>query len=324
MSDPAELAMDWNTYWRGSSGGAAYASEGVDHPLVREFWRRVLTENRQTGAKPRLLDVASGNGAVVEIVQQVYGEDDIDITCLDSSDWAIKSLVERFPSVEGVVSDARNMPFPDQSFDVATSQFGVEYAGVGAVDEMARLIAPGGTLIFLMHIRDGMIDRECVANFNAIKELNKIEFVRNAKHMFLEARKCVRGESPDNSRKDYDEAVQVMLTVFDQLKSTMMTFGENAAGGTLSTLYYEVDRIHNRIMHHDLDEVLAWLDTMAAELVAYSGRMRSMSDSAISESGFDDIVRRLRESNFNVSTSERLQNNESTPPVAWMLVATRK
>ena len=261
---------------------------------------------------------------IVEIVREVYGEDDVEITCLDSSDWAIKSLVDRFPSVEGVVCDAREMPFPDQSFDAATSQFGVEYAGNGAIDETARLIAPGGTIKLLMHIQDGMIDRECVANFNVIEELNRIEFIRKAKRMFLEARKCVRGESPNNSRADYDAAVQAMLTVFDQLKSIRATYGENAAGGTLLTLYHEVDRIHSRIMHHDLDEVLSWLDTMAAELIAYSGRMRSMSEAAVSESGFNDIVRRLREKNFNVTTSERLQDNASIPPVAWMLVASRR
>lgn len=323
MSDPANVAMDWNSYWRGSSDGAAYASEGVNHPLVRDFWRRVLTENRPAG-KSRLLDVASGNGAVVDIVQQVYGEGDIGITCLDSSDWAIKSLVDRFPSVEGVVCDAREMPFPDRSFDAATSQFGVEYAGTGAIDEMARLIAPGGTIMLLMHIQDGVIDRECVANFNAIKELNKIDFIAKARHMFSEARKCVRGESPNNSRTDYDKSVQAMLTVFGQLKTILTSYGENVAGGTLSTLYHEVDRIHSRIMHHDLDEVLTWLDTMAAELIAYSGRMRSMSESAVSESGFDDIVRRLRDNNFDVTTSERLQDNAPTLPVAWMLVASRR
>lgn len=316
--------MDWDTYWRGSGDRAAFAGEGVDHPLVGEFWQRALSTFRQGSVRPQLLDVASGNGAVIETVQSVFGEDGIDVTCLDSSASAIASLTSRYPFVKGIVGDARKIQLPDESFDIATSQFGVEYAGIEAIDEMARLVLRGGTIIMLMHVVGGMIDRECENNFNSIKELREIQFIAAAQKIFSEARKCLQGKEPENSRADYDEAVQAMLPIFPQLKAILARYGEGTAGGTLLTLYREVDRIHSRIMYHDLDEVLTWLNTMDEELDAYSGRMDSMRLSAIDDAGFERIADVLRKRDFELKTSGQLQDSATNASVAWTLIATRR
>jgi ubiquinone/menaquinone biosynthesis C-methylase UbiE len=315
--------MDWDTYWRGSRDRAAFAGEGVDHPIVSQFWQRVLPQYQQHGASLRLLDVASGNGAVIESVQSVFGEDGIHITCLDSSDWAIKSLVQRYPFVEGVVGDAREMPWPDRTFALATSQFGVEYAGIEAISEMARLVAKGGSLILLMHVRGGMIDTECASNFDSVTALRDIGFIPAAQKIFAEARTCLQSESPERSRADYDRAVAAMRPVFGELKSVLARYGDATAGGTLSTLYHEVDRIHSRIMYHDCDEVLQWLTTMDAELHAYSGRMQSMCEAAFDDGRYQGVVDSLRAQEFELLTTGQLRDPVSNEPVAWELVATR-
>lgn len=322
MSDTSSVAMDWDTYWRGSADGTAFGNDGVDHPLVRDFWSHMLASLRPDNGKLRLLDVASGRGAVVDAVHSVFGEDDIDISCIDTSEWAIKSLVERFPFAEGVIGDAQDIPFPDGSFDVATSQFGVEYAGLDAVDEVARVVAPGGTLLCLMHLKGGMIDQECSGNISAINDLHDIGFLQAAARIFTEGRRCIRGET-GGSRDEYDAAVQAMAPIFREFAALIEKHGEGAAGGTLATLYRETDRIYGRIMHHDLDEVLQWLDRMSDELVAYKGRMQSMCDAAHDQSELEALATQLGENGFEILQSAPLHDDGGDADVAWQLVAQR-
>lgn len=324
MSDSRSSAMDWDTYWRGSGDRAAFAGEGVEHPVVTDFWQRTLSSYRLDGTRLRLLDVASGNGAVIESVQLVFGDDALSITCLDSSASAIASLVARYPFVEGIIGDAREMPLPDQSFDIATSQFGVEYAGIEAINDMARLVAPGGSILLLMHVVGGMIDRECENNFNSIKELRDIEFIPAAKKIFAEARKCLQSEDPENTRAEFDKAVAAMRPIFPEFKAILTRYGDATGGGTLLTLYREVDRIHSRIMHHDLDEVLTWLQTMDDELAAYSGRMESMRLSAVDHDEYKRITDRLQGKGFDLNATEQLLDSKTKAPVAWTLIATRR
>ena len=91
MTESPSVSADWDTYWRGSSDGASFSSDGVDHPRVRQFWVDTF-KTLAGGEKLRLVDVASGVGAVVEIARDVLGDDGFAATCLDSSGAASVSL----------------------------------------------------------------------------------------------------------------------------------------------------------------------------------------------------------------------------------------
>jgi SAM-dependent methyltransferase len=318
MSESNSVASDWDAYWRGSAGGASFSSDGVDHPLVRQFWIDTFSSFAESD-KPRLLDVASGVGAVVEVARETLGENGFEATCIDTSAAAIESLGSSMPFVTGVVASASAMPFPDSAFDLATSQFGVEYAGLDAVNEMARVTAPGGSLVLLMHLEGGLIHEECAANIAAIDAMQAIGFVATAKRLFAEARRCVSGET-NGSRVDYDAAVQDMIPVSRAVESLLQEHGAGAAGGTIETLHQETDRIYGRIMHHDLEEVIAWLDRMDAELVSYRGRMQSMSDAASSKTAFQDLAGQLTAVGFEIVKSEPLAD-EFGRHIAWQVVA---
>lgn len=321
MAEPNSVASDWDTYWRGSAGGASFSSDGVDHPLVRQFWIDRFSAIADAD-KPRLLDVASGVGAVVEVAREVLGEDGFEATCIDTSAAAIESLAASMPYVTGVVGSASAMPFADGEFDLVTSQFGVEYAGLDAVEEMARVAAPGGSLVLLMHLEGGLIHAECAANVAVIADVQAIGFVAVARRLFAEARRCIRGET-GGSRADYDAAVQDMIPVSRAVESLLQKYGDDAAGGTLANLHRETDRIFGRIMHHDLDEVLAWLDRMDDELGSYRGRMQSMVDAANTEAAFQALAGKLETGGFETTVSGPLRDG-SGRNVAWQIVARKE
>jgi SAM-dependent methyltransferase len=323
LTESSTVAHDWDAYWRGSSDGMAFASEGVGHPLVLQFWHDFFAQTRHSRPGAAFLDFASGNGAIVDAAVQAFGNELPSFTCIDTSKSAIEMLKIRYPGVEGLVADALSVPLPSATFDIATSQFGVEYAGVEAVNEMARLIVPGGQIVLLMHIKDGAIFEECTANLRAVQKMQEIGFIAAAIEMFDEAHTCLRGDSPDNSRENYDAAAQRMLPIYREMDSIMNEYGEHVAGDTVVQLYREVDRINGRLMHHDPVEVIEWLKNTNSELDAYNGRMSSMCEAALDKATFDELKQGLEEQGFTIEQSGPLGQSESQLPLAWSLIATK-
>jgi SAM-dependent methyltransferase len=319
----ATVAHDWDAYWRGSRDGVAFASEGVGHPLVLQFWRDFFVAIKNTRPAATFVDFGSGNGALVESAMRTFGGALPQITCLDTSRSAIDTLLERYPGVDGLVADALAVPLPSSSFDIAMSQFGVEYAGVAAIKEMARLIAPGGQIALLMHIKEGEIYRECSANLAAVEQMQEIGFIPAAVCMFREAHICLRGDSPNNSRAEYDAAARKMLPIYRATERIMNDFGQHVAGDTVLQLYQEVDRINGLLMHHDPEEVIGWLEKMAVELVAYCGRMRSMCSAALDQAEFDSIKNQLQEEGFEIGLAGPLSLTATQLPLAWSLLASK-
>jgi hypothetical protein len=173
-----------------------------------------------------------------------------------------------------------------------------------------------------MHLDGGLIHTECAANVDAIDAMQATGFVAAAKRLFSEARRAIRGDT-GGSRADYDAAVQAMIPVSREVELLLQKHGVDAAGGTLATLHRETDRIYGRIMHHDLDEVLEWLDRMEGELASYRGRMQSMCDASNTQEALQSLTDRLAESGFDIEVSQPLQD-ESGRNVAWKLLARKE
>ncbi len=318
-SEFAQIANNWDTYWHGTGDIGAYSSGGVNHPAILTFWDEFFQGVEQGYTKPKIIDIASGNGAVVERALATFGDELPDFTCLDVSDAAITNIRERFPQVKGLVTDARCIPLDSGSFDIATSQFGVEYAGLEAINEAARLLANGGRLALLLHSQAGSIHRECMESLDATVRLQESRFIPYAIEMFDAGFKAVRGAD----RAPYDAAGKQFAPAIGALEAIMEQYGQHVAGDTIARLYNDVGQIHQEIQHYEPAEVLDWLSRMDGELDAYAGRMSSMSDSAIGSDTFEQICDGLRSRDYTIERAEPLMAPDQDLPLAWVLVATR-
>ncbi len=322
MSDsrPPDISKSWDTYWRGTGDARAYSSGGANHPALAEFWNVLFLSFIAERRPVKLVDVATGNGAVVEHALAHLAHEGIDITCVDIATAAIDNIHARFPGVRGIVADAREIPLDDGGFDLATSQFGAEYAGVDAVYEVARLVAAGGTLAMLLHIADGSIQKECDDSLAAVGRLKDAGFVPRARRFFAAGFDAVRG----GDRGSYDAAGLELAPAIREVESIIADFGEHVAGDTITRLYRDVGRIHEGIQSYDAQEVLDWLAAMERELDAYAGRMASMRESAIDRETFGEICENLRARGFDLTRAEPLLPAGADGPVAWTLVAQRR
>ncbi len=310
---------DWDSYWNGSQDRASFGSGGINHPAISAFWATFFKAAGTQLRTTKTIDVASGTGAVVAAAHQAV-ENPGSFTCLDASEAAIATLQKNNPSVNVLVADALSIPLPDASFDLATSQFGVEYAGRDAVKEMIRLLSPNGRIALVMHSDTSIIFEESNASLDAVARLESSQFIPLAIEMFEFGFAIFHGAKPDK----FEVAALKLKPAFKSLEPIMDEHGTHVAGDTICELYNEVARIQGRMKHHDQTEVLQWLKTMGEELQAYKGRMASMQDAALDEQGFSSLCDTLRDHQFDIQQAELLRVPNHPLPLAWLLTAQRQ
>jgi len=319
MTDTGSATGSWDTYWRGASHAAAFSAGGSSHPVVLSFWDEVFKTPDIRAGSPRIVDIASGSGAVVESAKSA-GEGQVpDFTCVDISASAVGTLQERFPSIQTVVADARSIPLQSASFDMATSQFGVEYAGPQAIDEMLRLIRPSGRIALLLHHRDGGIYRQCAASLDAVEKMIAAEFVGKAIAMFKAGFELHRG----GKREPFEAAAGQFMPAIRTMEAVMKQHGQHVADGTILRLYRDVRTVHERLQNYEAQEVMDWLGGMQGELDAYVGRMASMCAAALDADAFSALAETLKAKGFSLLRAEALRVPDRDAVLAWALIATR-
>ena len=85
-----------------------------------------------------ILDVGCGDGRIASL----YGAPEV--VCIDSSQASVAAAAER--GLDARLADARELPFPDASFDVVTCNHTLYHVGdrERALAEIGRVLRPGG------------------------------------------------------------------------------------------------------------------------------------------------------------------------------------
>ncbi len=318
-SEASQVAEVWDNYWHGGPNDAAFTGRGARHPIIISFWEEYFRAIKNQYETLRIIDIASGNGAVINCAKIAFGGQPVDFTCLDVSLSAISLAKQLFPGVHGIVADARSIPLDSEEYEIATSQFGIEYAGLDAIDEVARLIAPGGQLALLMHNRTGGIYRQCSTSLKAIEKFQESMFIPHAITLFEEGFAAVRGAD----RAKYEAAGNQLQVAIRKVESIFEQHGQHVADGTIMKFFSDILKVHSRIQYHDPLEVLNWLNKMQTQVQAFAGRMASMCNVAIDANVFDTLCERLRAQKFEILRSNPLTDPQDDVTYAWVLVAAR-
>lgn len=126
---------------------AAKAYEALFVPGLFGQWAPLLARCADVSPGARLLDVACGTGILARELAQVIGASE-SVTGLDVAPGMLAVAREIAPDIRWIQGTADQLPFPDQSFDVVVSQFGLMFFRdrVRALREMLRVLSPGGHL----------------------------------------------------------------------------------------------------------------------------------------------------------------------------------
>jgi ubiquinone/menaquinone biosynthesis C-methylase UbiE len=163
----------WSQFW--SQGfittfGASLSNNYTGS--VKAFWTQLFS-SLDTSAS--ILDVATGNGAVATMAAacgQLQGKH-FSVHATDKADInpKIKALNDQDIEYRRTVTFHANtpceqLPFQDASFDIVSSQFGIEYSNLSiSIPEVSRVLKTHGSFLALIHFSESPLVKQ------AIKEL---------------------------------------------------------------------------------------------------------------------------------------------------------
>lgn len=126
----------------------AVAGQMARHYSPGRTWEAVARGLVGLARLGRVIDIASGDGAVAELLAPQAAS----VTCVDISPRVVALAQARLVGVAGLSvaqGDMHALPFPDASFDHALMLASLSYSDrpALALSEAARVLAPGGRLV---------------------------------------------------------------------------------------------------------------------------------------------------------------------------------
>ena len=308
----SENTRDWSAYWQGRGvAGEAFLGEGVEtHPGLAAYWDEVFAD-AAPGA--RVLDVACGAGSVLK---RAHAQGLTDLTGADASPDALRLLHRALPDAVPVEAPADALPLGERSFDLVTSQFGFEYAGDAAASEMARVLADGGRLAALVHMKGSLIEREVAGHADAVEAVAESGFSAAARRLIETEFAFRRGEATEDE-------VRAAQAAFDAPQRALFAAVQARPGGLGQHLYDGFRQLYQRQQAYDLSDVTAWLDGMDAAVAAFRGRMTTMRAAARDEAAMAGIARQLEEGGLSDVAFEGFTLPGDEAPSAWRLTGRR-
>jgi SAM-dependent methyltransferase len=134
----SDLTAQWEMVDEGWGRRAADFAALCEPHNCREYV--AVHQRLDLGAGVRLLDVACGSGLAIELAC-IQGAS---CSGVDASPRLVAVARDRNPDCDVRVGDMQALPWPDASFDVVTSFRGIWGTTPGAVEEVHRVLAPGG------------------------------------------------------------------------------------------------------------------------------------------------------------------------------------
>lgn len=126
--------------------GQAWGARSADWAYLFEPYARpandVVFDQVGVGAGSRLLDIACGSGLAAQSASRRGAV----VSGLDASEALVHIARARTPDGDLRVGDMFDLPFPDASFDVATSFNGIWKGCDAALHEARRVLTPTGRL----------------------------------------------------------------------------------------------------------------------------------------------------------------------------------
>lgn len=303
----SRMDKGWSDYWqRDGAGGEVFVNaRGEGNPALREFWRQVFAD---APAAAKVVDLASGAGSIYAHLDSDHG---FELHAADIAAEALETLQTRIPGVTTHLCGADDLPFEDGSFDLVVSQFGIEYAGVDAFEEAARIVAPGGRLAALVHVQGGYIDA------GNQQQLDEAIVARDCG--FIERAIELTNAAFSNSKPRLDKAEQAMLPAIEAVVEAM----KRRKQGIHSYLYFGFRKLYENRTAYDRADITGWLEGMGQELSINIDRLTRMTRAAMSEKDVDSIRGHLQNAGLVVDTTELFNTPGNEQAVAWELRAHR-
>ncbi len=321
----AKARTAWADFWSHSASHADHRFRDAGTAgVLREHWDNVFATRFVPGASLSVLDAACGEGALLRAARDRAGAVDdlsLHLHCTDIAPAAVRAAAESVGDalpVAPVVADGAALPYADESFDCVVSQFGLEYAGVDAFADAARVTAPTGALSALVHREGGAIEVECRANLALLEAVREAGLLRTLERLSSLATRQAAGKAAPAA---LTRAVERFHTASASVGEALRAAQPGAARTLIERLWRDCSTAAARAGRYGAGDLEAWLAAHAAELDAYAHRMRSMIEAARDEAEMAEIASGLEAYGLTTVDIGEVRARDGDPPLAWSVSA---
>ncbi len=310
----------WDAYWHENRiySAGVDADPAISQSLDQQWGMlaRVMPEGS------RILDLACGNGAVGLAMARANkdGGPSLNITGIDSAaidpprfvpDHAeLLRTIEFKPMVK-----MESLPFPDDSFDVVVSQYGLEYGSPReALAEAARILRSHGLLTLL-----------CMpARSATVHAANK--GLKQCKHLLRDAPLF------DIAINTTQQLHQAMAAGFDdggpiqapfnmEVERIVRKFGNDECD-VVFAIVLGLQKVFIDRKNATLEEQIAAIQLLRTRLAEYAARAQALTRAALSDADLEDVKRVIGSVGFKLTEVKPILVG-AYGTVAWRLSAER-
>ena len=288
----------WSTYWNQgfiTSFGASFEKNYTG--VLRQLWDNIFSQLR---AGDSLLDIATGNGALACIAAENLEKKglSVHISAADAAEIPEKINAPEFIQKQRErIKFFSNMPcenleFPDDTFDIITSQYGVEYSDwETSLAEIFRILKRSGSAHLVCHCQASSLIEASMADI----AIYDAAFHENA--IF---------EAAVNFCKGLEQQVPAERPKLSHtLNREINLFRENHRQQELcATLISDISSQLKQLKETNPATVIVKLNERKDEYAAAYSRLKDMTKAALSENG----VKQFRETGLSSGFSSAKVN----------------
>jgi len=292
----------WSSFWKQGFITTFGGSKPDNYDgVVRDFWREKFVDLPD---KSRILDIATGNGAIATIAAQIGLAHDkdffvaaTDLARISTDIVGSDDTVQLRESIE-FHSDTpcEDQPFDDNYFDFVSSQFGFEYSNIErTLQEARRVLKAGGQFIAIGHHIDSQLIKAANAELevyrHALDELNVFGTVRE----YFEALGEIGG-----SREDLDKAMELAAPHSLKVNDCMNTFRkEHPDDECAKEIVAAVGYLARGAAQTERMERLGAVDAAQFSYRMAQARLDDMVDAAMDQEDIDSLTAHAKSAGFS-------------------------
>ncbi len=315
----------WADLWqRGVLHSCAAGIDGNYDGEIARFWAACFAR-----LKPgcRIIDLATGNGALALLAQQhaashaisfeVHGVDIAEINPVAH----LKDAAPHLASIHfhpGV--DITRLPFADGSANLVMSQYGFEYADTtAAIREVDRVLADDGMLALLMHSDDSIIARTLPHQLRALEHLLASEFLNKLTAI---AELIAQAGTPSGKTALLaNPEAEKTRQAFNQAATALVNQAEASPEvHVLKQAIVKTRQVLETAQRGDISLVRTQTARWRTGLEAEQVRLRHLSSALLAPEDLQGIAQKFCHLGFQVETARLYQSGAS---MGWTLVAHR-
>lgn len=247
----------WTNYWRSGTLTSLPQDFAVNYDGdIGSFWNTVF---QAVGESGKILDLCTGNGAIAILAAEfsLSQNKNFSITGVDAASIE-KSIVEKkYTDLKEAIEKiefipdclVENINLPEQSFELITSQYGIEYCNWQLTAEKIKgLLKPNGKLVFISHAPSTSIMAFMKVEQSQYDYLSSIGLFNVLENYF------VKKTSLGNTLKKLNSAKTKLKIQISQNQSQLylgvLQFLEHVTALTPAQFKVESERIENYYAQH--------------------------------------------------------------------------